>query len=331
MKLDIPYILSDLFDLTKFDPTYSEEKYNNLLKHKNQLSIDGLNQDDYLHYFKDFPLVLFTIRILFNYIFLLNEFENGDHPIFKGIKELKKHSSSLETYIKSMEKTLKILSLFKDEEGTELIIKTIKFLRQFQDNPEDFINRLYFFQILKSAWPNKIPDLSDEKLASMLENILVHNPYSDSSVTEWENCNFYLGLLELLDGYNINAEMLLTSAVIKIHKLFDLFNQDIYTKRNNPSKVILSIFEKMGKNPKINLVLLHTTIPKTFYKSHAVFDYKDENQNYIINPYFDTGLKKTFDFIATQNRLNQKPEISSDYDQAYENWMNRIYLQLILF
>jgi hypothetical protein len=331
ITIDLPYILSDLFDLTKYDPCYSEESYNNLLRQKNKLSTAKLSQDDYLDYFKDFEFTQITIRILFNYVFLLNEFENGEHPLFDGIKDLKKHNTSLNTYISAIEKTLKITSLFEDKHTNEQLVRTVQFIRQFQDYSEDFINRLYFFQILKMTLANEMPEASKGHIAKVIKMLLMNNPYDDPFVERLEDCNFYFGLLKLFDGYNINSEMLLTSTVIKIHKLFALHNENVYKKRNNPSKIILSIFEKMGRSPKIDLGRFHDVIPKTFYKGNAIFDYKDEHQKYKVNPYFDLSLKKALDFIAMQNRLSGKTETSSDYDQTYENWINKLYWTLIIF
>lgn len=331
MKLDIPYILPDLFDLTKFDPTYSEEKYNNLLKHKNQLSSDELNQDDYLQYFKDFELVYTTIQILFSYDFLLNEFERGEHPLFDSIKDLKKHNASLNPYLNAIEKTLKITSLFEDNQTNEKLERTIQFIQKFQNNPEDFINRLYFFQILKMTLANKMPDVSEQSVAELLKILLMHNPYDDPSIQKLEDCNFYFGLLKLFDGYNINAEMLLSSTVIKIHKLFALFDQENYKKRSNSSKVILSIFQKMGKNPKIDLERIDNVVPKTFYKGNAIFDYGDNKEKYLVNLYFDNGLRKGFDFMAMKNRSDGKIESISRYDEVYTKWINRLYLILLTY
>lgn len=313
-----------MFALTTFDPNFSKEKYAELKSNERQFFEEELSLNDYLTFFQDFPLIQSVIKILFNYGYMLNEFENGKNPLFENITKLKKHPKKLDTIIGDLERALEVSRLLSDTNTCVGLERTLKIFKTFKDNPNDLIRRLYFFEILNSTM--------EDKRSQLIPIILQFNPFNDSKLKTWEDCSYYLEMLKLFDGFDISADMLLVSTSIKLHKLFEQIDPLIYTKRNNPRDSIYSIFEHMGKEPKINFERLQYVYPKTFYKGIALFDYSDTKADHRINEYIENALQKSLEYSLASDRMN-KIETKDDeiYNKVLDDLKHRMYFQLLNF
>ncbi|MDO9305471.1 MAG: hypothetical protein Q7T77_09070 [Sulfuricurvum sp.] len=322
--MNLSNVLEYIFTLATFDPSFSKEKYAELKSNKQQFFEKKFSQNDYLAFFQDFPLIQSVIKILFNYEYMLNEFENGKHPLFENITRLKKHPKKLDTIIGDFERTLEVSRLLSETNTCSGLERTIKIFKAFKDNPSELISKLYFFEIINSTM--------EDKSNQLIPIILQYNPFNDSTLISWEYSKYYLEMLNLFDGFDISADMLLISTSIKLHKLFELIDPLIYTKRNNPRDSIYSIFEHMGKEPRINFDRLRYIYPKTFYKGIALFDYSDVNVDYQINEYIENALQKSLEYSLITDRINKiETKDYETYNQILKNFKYNTFMQLLNF
>lgn len=316
--------IDELYILTEFDPSFSKEKFDELKHNYRNFIGKEISLNDYEKLFTDFPLVQSVIKILFNYQMMLNEFENGKNPFFETTKKLKQHPERLDKRIKEFESALNISLLLFDTKTSSQLERTIKIFQDFRNNPNDLISKLYSFEIMNLFF--------EDKKHQLLPLFLQWNPFNDVTLKKWEDCIYYLEMLKFFDGYDVSADMLLISTSIKIHKLFELNDPFIFTKVNNPSEAIESIFNKIGKKTKINFERLKYIHPKTFFRGIAIFDYCDEDNSKKINEYFENSLFKTIEYSMTHDRFNNiELDSSEKYYSAINEAKNRLFFSFLNF
>lgn len=317
-------IKDELFAFAEFDPEFSKEKLSYLKENQQKLLEKDLSQNDYLVFFKDFPLVQSVIKILFNYQMMLDEFENGFNPFFESTKKLKQHPERLDKTIKEFESALNVSLLLSDTKTSSQLERTVKIFQEFRTDPNSVISKLHYFEILNI--------FMDDKTNELLPLVLQWNPFNDNTLKKWEDCLYYLEMLKFFDGYDISADMLLISTSIKIHKLFELNDPLIFTKLNNPSEAIESIFQKIGKKTKINFERLKYVYPKTFFRGIAIFDYCDKVNSKKVNEYFENSLTKSIEYTMTHDRFNNVSLDSSEkYYSAIDDAKNRLLFLFLNF
>lgn len=324
IEFNIPRVIDDLFTITNFDPSFSKEKLDRLKDGYRGVIGKKESQSDYVSFFQDFPIVQSVVKILFNYQMLLYEFENGSNPFFETTKKLKQHPERLDKTIKEFESALNVSLLLSDTKTSSQLERTIKIFQDFRNNPNDLISQLYYFEILNLFF--------DDKKNQLLPLVLQWNPFNDVTLKKWDDCIYYLELLKFFDGYDVSADMLLISTSIKIHKLFELNDPLIFTKLDNPSEAIESMFKKIGKKPKINFERLKYIYPKTFFKGIAIFDYCDEDNSKRINEYFENSLTKTIEYSMTHDRFNNiELDSSEKYYGAIDEARRRLFFSFLNF
>ncbi|GEM_PF-4151450 len=317
-------IIDELFILTAFDSNYSKEKFDELKSNYRSFIGKEMSQNDFEALFQDFPIVQSVINILFNYEMMLDEFENGVNPFFETTKKLKQHPERLDKIIKEFESALHISFLLSDTKTSSQLERTIKTFQDFRNNPNNLISKLYYFEILNLFF--------EDKKNQLLPLVLQWNPFNDITLKKWEDCIYYLEMLKFFDGYDVSGDMLLISTSIKIYKLFELTDPLIFTKLNNPSEAIETIFKKMGKKPKINFERFKNVYPKTFFKGIAIFDYCDNDKSEFINEYFESSLEKSIEYSMTHDRFNNiELDSSEKYYDAIDNVKKRLFISFLNF
>lgn len=312
----------ELFALAEFDPSYSKEKLIELKKNHRKILEPKLSQNDYLALFHEFPIVKCVIKILFNYQMMIDEFEQGSNPFFETTKKLKQHPERLDKTIKEFESSLNVSRLLGDKETASKLERAVKVFKNFRNDPNDLIKKLHFFKVLDMTM--------EDKKNPLLGLILQWNPFDDSTLKELDECIFYIEMKKFFDGFDVSSDMLLNSTSIKIHKLFELNDSTIFSKSNNPSEIIESIFNKIGKTPKINFDRLKYVYPKTFFRDIAIFDYCDESKPKSINEYFERAIEKTIDFSIAHDKFNNiKTNDRETYYSAINDMIERLTLSLL--
>lgn len=320
------HIIDELIALVEFDPDFSKETLdevkNNYRKHVGSLQ----SQEDYHELFHDFPLVQSVIRILFNYEIVLNEFENGLNPFYGTTAELKKHPKNIETSLKQFRGALEVSKKLSDVETVYRLERTINLFETFLDSPSDLLSKLHFFEILDGVMPDKANQL--------MPLILHYNPFNDPLLTKWDDCVYYLEMLKFFDGYDVTIEALAKSTFIKLHKIFELDNPNMYSQINSPADPIKSIFEKMGRPEQmIDFKRLKNVKPKTFYKGIAIFDYSKDTA-VLFNRYIEYAFQNAMKDAIIHDKVKK---IDVDFqtkigiDSAYNASMQKMYRDLLSF
>lgn len=324
INIKLSLLIDEFFALIEFDPNYSKQKLDEIKSNSRKLIGNIQIQKDYLALFHEFPLVQSVIKILFNYQMLLDEFENGPNPFFETTKKLKQHPERLDKTIKEFESVFNLSLLLTDKQTASHLQRTIKIFQKFRTSPNDLISKLYYFEILNLFF--------EDKKNQLLLFVLQSNPFHDVTLKKWEDCIYYLEMLKFFDGYDVSADMLLTSASIKIHKLFELNDPLIFNKLNNPSDAIESIFQNIGKKPKINFDKLKYVYPKTFFRGISIFDYCDESKSSSVNEYFESSLTKAIEYSMTHDRFNNiEIDDSEKYYGAINDAKRRLFISLLNF
>lgn len=317
-------MIDELIVLAEFDPAFSKQKLDELKSNYKRLIGKLSSQEEYLHLFSDFSLIQSIIKILFNYQMLLDKFENGSNPFFETTKKLKQHPERLDKTIKEFESALNVSLLLSDTKASSQLERTIKIFQDFRNNPNDLISKLYYFEILNLFF--------EDKKNQLLPLLLQWNPFNDITLKKWEDCIYYLEMLKFFDGYDVSADMLLISTSIKVHKLFEQNDPLIFTKLNNPSEAIESIFKKMDKKTKINFERLKYVHLKTFFKGIAIFDYCDEDNSKKINEYFENSLDKSIEYSMTHDRFNNiEVDSRETYYAAIDSAKKRLFISFLNF
>lgn len=274
------HLFSPLLD---FEPDLTKDRIKRAKKRIKSLDSDRLSIEELLAEFKEYPVFLVALGIVYESLESIHELSNPISTFTKEMQRFKSNDKYLNRYINSFQDTAQLyknLDRQNDVEELEEIIRIFQHVKN-KDTRHQAIQWLiteYLTYIL-------VGDVSFEELFPDLPKSLTKTRDDANQKALSRRVNVYSSYF---DGFDISKEDIYRSMQIKLFHLYANYASNQGRGDANPNTHIEPIIEALqGKSIKISPTKMVNIYIKGFCFGFAVFDYKKNlEQKDAIDEYF---------------------------------------------